>query len=83
MKVYVIIEVTTYNERKVIGVCSSKEKAEATMNALNYCYDDAYAYEMKECEIDEISEVATDKLMDVIKEYERPKTLLEKLEKAL
>lgn len=81
-KVYVVFGEDNYNDRRVQGVCSTREKAEIVKECLEY--DDHFiTYAIDEAEIDEILVRLGKEYDDKLEYYREMNRLYEKLMKEL
>lgn len=78
-KVWIILESDGY-ENRIVGACSSKEKAYLTVAAMKHIghYTDLL---VEEHELDRIFSDATTELTHILKDYEKANELLEKMRK--
>ena len=79
--VWIIVSEDTYETARIVGVCSSKKKAEtaiAAMNHIGHCG----VLSIEEGKVDSVCTYMALELEQEIEEYEEAKRLLEKLKES-
>ena len=81
MSVWIIVSEDTYETARIVGVCSSKKKAEAVIAAMNHIGHWG-VLSIEERNLDSVCRDVTLEMEQEIEEYEEAKRLLEKLKES-
>ena len=81
-KVFVVVESNSYGGYEILGVCSSKEKAETAIKALIHVGRCPFGADVKEFEIDSWINGIIEELEQELKHYDKSKALLDKLKES-
>ena len=79
-KIYAVIDTNEYGERQIVGMCSSKSKAELAILCLNrFAWNGCY--EVQEYNIDEILDEMKGNLEQELNSYKEAESLLNQINK--